>query len=63
MLAGLTGLHLLVVAAAILLLFGATKLPVFAKSLGQTVKVLRSELRTDGAPEPIAAEPVATTVR
>ena len=38
MLAGLTGLHLLVVAGAILLLFGATKLPVFAKSLGQTVK-------------------------
>ena len=61
MLAGLTGLHLLVVAGAILLLFGATKLPVFAKSLGQTVKVLRTELRTD---EPVAV-PVqpATTER
>jgi sec-independent protein translocase protein TatA len=59
MLAGLTGVHLLVVAAAILLLFGATKLPVFAKSLGQTVKVLRSELRPDGEPEPLRSEPVA----
>ena len=44
MLAGLTGVHLLVIVAAIVLLFGATKLPIFAKSLGQTVKVLRSEL-------------------
>jgi sec-independent protein translocase protein TatA len=56
MLAGLTGLHLLVVAGAILLLFGATKLPVFAKSLGQTVKVLRTELRTDG-PAVVPAQP------
>ena len=55
MLAGLTGLHLLVVAGAILLLFGATKLPVFAKGLGQSVKVLRTELRDD--------EPVAVPVR
>ena len=59
MLAGLTGLHLLVVAGAILLLFGATKLPVFAKSLGQTVKVLRTELRT-GEPAVVPVQPATT---
>jgi sec-independent protein translocase protein TatA len=59
MLAGLTGLHLLVVAGAILLLFGATKLPVFAKSLGQTVKVLRTELRTD-EPVVVPVQPATT---
>ena len=62
MLAGLTGVHLLVIVAAVVLLFGATKLPVFARSLGQTVKILRSELKPDaepaGAPAPA---PAATT--
>ena len=47
MLAGLTGLHLIVIVAAVVLLFGATKLPIFAKSLGQTAKILRSELRPE----------------
>ena len=62
MLAGLTGVHLLVIVAAVVLLFGATKLPIFAKSLGQTVKVLRSELKPDAEPVavPVPAEPVAT---
>ncbi|GAA4750873.1 hypothetical protein GCM10025783_24170 [Amnibacterium soli] len=59
MLAGLTGLHLLVVAGAILLLFGATKLPVFAKGLGQSVKVLRTELRDD-EPVVVPAQPATT---
>ena len=60
MLAGLTGVHLLIIVAAVVLLFGATKLPIFAKSLGQTVKVLRSELRPDGEPARVPAEPVTT---
>jgi len=59
MLAGLTGVHLLVVAAAIVLLFGATKLPVFAKSLGQTVKVLRTELRAE-EPVVVPVQPATT---
>lgn len=61
MLAGLTGMHLLVIAAAVVLLFGATKLPIFAKSLGQTVKVLRSELRPDSDAVAVPAEPATTT--
>lgn len=61
MLAGLTGIHFLVIAAAIVLLFGATKLPVFAKSLGQTVKVLRSELHSDDERVAVTAEPSTTS--
>jgi sec-independent protein translocase protein TatA len=60
MLAGLTGVHLIVIVAAIVLLFGATKLPIFAKSLGQTVKILRSELHRSADPAPVPAEPVTT---
>ena len=65
MLAGLTGVHLLVLVAVLVLLFGATKLPQLAKGLGQSVKVLRSELGSDAEPErPAAAEvPVATPAR
>jgi sec-independent protein translocase protein TatA len=61
MLAGLTGFHLIVIVAAVVLLFGATKLPIFAKSLGQTVKIFRSELRPGADAAPVPAEPVATT--
>ncbi|WP_375386856.1 twin-arginine translocase TatA/TatE family subunit [uncultured Amnibacterium sp.] len=78
MLAGLTGVHLLVIVAVLVLLFGATKLPQLAKGLGQSVKVLRSELGPDADPKPSAADrtpagaeaevvateaPVATAVR
>jgi sec-independent protein translocase protein TatA len=56
MLSGLTGIHLLVLVAVILVIFGATKLPVFAKSLGQSVRIMRGELHSMQEPE---AEPVA----
>ena len=58
MLAGLTGFHLLIIVAVIVMIFGATKLPVFAKGLGQSVKILRSELHTEEAPK-AAEQPVA----
>ena len=41
-LGGWTGLVLIVV---VLLLFGAPKLPVLAKSLGQSLKIFKSEVR------------------
>ncbi|CAN5136530.1 hypothetical protein BH11ACT3_BH11ACT3_08340 [soil metagenome] len=47
MLGNLTGWHFLIVLAIILLLFGATKLPALAKSVGQSAKVLRNELKDD----------------
>ena len=47
MLANLTGWHFLIVALVILLLFGAAKLPALARSLGQSAKILRSEINSE----------------
>jgi sec-independent protein translocase protein TatA len=41
---GLTGVHLIAIVAVVLLLFGATKLPIFAKGLGQSIKIFRKEM-------------------
>jgi sec-independent protein translocase protein TatA len=38
------GPHLIIFALVILVLFGATKLPVFAKGLGQSIKIFRKEV-------------------
>lgn len=45
MLSGLTGWHMLLVLAVILLLFGATKLPALARSLGQSARAFKGEMR------------------
>ena len=37
--------HLLIILAVILLLFGAAKLPALAKSLGQSARVFRGEMK------------------
>ena len=42
--AGLTGWHLLIILAVILLLFGAAKLPALAKSMGQSARVFKGEM-------------------
>lgn len=79
MLQGLTGWHLLIVLAVVLLLFGATKLPALAKSMGQSARVFRGEMKamkdegTDAAPAALTADlpparldgpaPVAADVR
>jgi sec-independent protein translocase protein TatA len=47
MLQGLTGWHFLIILAIILLLFGAPKLPALARSLGQSMKILKSETRSE----------------
>lgn len=44
---GFTGWHALVILLVILLLFGAPKLPALARSLGQSMKILRNEVRND----------------
>jgi sec-independent protein translocase protein TatA len=60
---GFTGWHALIILVVILLLFGAPKLPALAKSLGQSMKILKNEVRpekdetTDEAITP-AATPV-----
>ncbi|WP_353814077.1 twin-arginine translocase TatA/TatE family subunit [Agromyces sp. SYSU T00266] len=43
-----TGWHALIILLVILLLFGAPKLPALARSLGQSMKILKSEVRSDG---------------
>ncbi|MGO0603177.1 twin-arginine translocase TatA/TatE family subunit [Brevibacterium linens] len=43
MLHNLTGWHALVILAIIILVFGAAKLPALAKSLGQSVRILKDE--------------------
>ncbi|WP_145942656.1 twin-arginine translocase TatA/TatE family subunit [Corynebacterium glyciniphilum] len=43
MLQNLTGMHALVILAVVLLLFGAAKLPALAKSVGQSVRILKKE--------------------
>lgn len=44
MLGNLTGWHLLLVLAVILLLFGAAKLPALAKSMGQSARAFKGEM-------------------
>jgi len=50
----LTGWHLLVILVVILLLFGAAKLPALAKSMGQSARVFKGEMKAmkeeDAAP-------------
>lgn len=45
MLGNLTGWHLIAVIAVLLLLFGATKLPALARSLGQSARIFKSEVK------------------
>jgi sec-independent protein translocase protein TatA len=61
MLAGMTGMHLLLVLAVILLLFGAAKLPALAKSMGQSARVFKGEMKAmkDDAPAAAPAVPAA----
>lgn len=72
MLHNLTGWHALVILAIIILVFGAAKLPALAKSLGQSVRILKDETtETDknasasqgheAVTDPIITDPVAGT--
>ena len=47
MLGNLTGFHLIIVLAIILLLFGAPKLPALAKSIAQSMRIFKNEVRDD----------------
>jgi sec-independent protein translocase protein TatA len=52
----LTGWHALIILAVIVLLFGATKLPALAKSVGQSMKIFKTEMGdvASRTPAPIA---------
>jgi len=47
MMGNLQGWHLLIVLFVVVLLFGATKLPALARSVGQSLRILRTEVRDD----------------
>lgn len=65
--------HLLIILAVILLLFGAAKLPALAKSMGQSARVFKGEMKAmkeddatsapaiDGASSDAPAQPVSST--
>lgn len=60
MFSGLTGWHFLIILVVILLLFGAPRLPALAKSIGQSMKILRNEVHSDDTAEkPSSTEPPA----
>jgi len=57
MFGNLTGWHLLVLLAVILLLFGAAKLPALAKSVGQSARVFKTEMKEMKRDDEVAASP------
>jgi sec-independent protein translocase protein TatA len=52
---------ILIVAAVIIVLFGSAKLPAAARSLGKSMRILKTEIKDlheDEQPEPVATVPV-----
>ncbi|BEP15856.1 hypothetical protein acdb102_41670 [Acidothermaceae bacterium B102] len=56
-----SGPHLIVVAIVFVALFGASKLPIFARSLGQSMRIFKSEVRGLKEDDQAAAAPVIAT--
>lgn len=56
MLGNLQGWHLIVILAIVLLLFGAPKLPGLARSVGQSMRIFKSEVKTMKSDEPTSAD-------
>jgi sec-independent protein translocase protein TatA len=64
MFANMSGWHLLIILAVVLLLFGATRLPALSRSVGQSVRIFRSEtknLSEDSDKSPTVSSPSAPT--
>ncbi|MFT4234461.1 MAG: twin-arginine translocase TatA/TatE family subunit [Microbacterium sp.] len=76
MFSNLTGWHALIILAVVLLIFGAAKLPALAKSVGQSMRILKDEVHEEKAnaapqvtvsasvaqPAASADEPVTTAI-
>jgi sec-independent protein translocase protein TatA len=60
MLGNLTGWHLVIILVIVLLLFGASRLPALTRSIGQSVRIFKKEVRTE---EPGSADVDGTTAR
>lgn len=69
LLQNLTGWHAVIILAIVLLIFGAAKLPALARSVGQSMRIIKTELHdttatsatatTDAAPPSAPAQPSA----
>lgn len=53
----LTGWHALIVLAVVLLIFGAAKLPALARSVGQSVRILKDESQPASPEQRAGASP------
>jgi sec-independent protein translocase protein TatA len=62
MLSGFTGWHALVLLVIVVLLFGATKLPGLAKSVGQSMKIFKNEVKSEDTKSQGMATPPADGV-
>lgn len=62
MLHNLTGWHALVVLAIVLLVFGSTKLPSLAKGVGQSMRILKDEVRDEKAKTSATPDDVSVPV-
>ncbi|MBZ4486456.1 Sec-independent protein translocase subunit TatA [Microbacterium sp. cx-55] len=60
MLQNLTGWHFLIILLVILLLFGAAKLPALARSLGQSARVFKGEMKEMKKDDEQAGYPAST---
>lgn len=54
--------HLIVLVVVLIVIFGAARLPMLAKNIGQSMKIFRKEVRElrDDDAEPVPNEPTAT---
>ncbi|MFD5225428.1 Sec-independent protein translocase subunit TatA [Microbacterium sp. NPDC058342] len=59
MLGNLNGWHLVILLVVILLLFGAAKLPALAKSMGQSARVFKGEMKAMREEDKSAAQDAA----
>ncbi|MWC00368.1 twin-arginine translocase TatA/TatE family subunit [Agromyces seonyuensis] len=60
MLQNLGGWHLVILLVIVLVVFGAAKLPALAKSIGQSARVLKGEMRGLREDDAAATTPAAT---
>ena len=61
MLRNISAWHVLIVVLVVVLLFGAKRLPDLAKSVGQSMKIFKNEIKSDSVDEP--ADTPATPAR
>jgi sec-independent protein translocase protein TatA len=54
--AGLTGWHLVILLAVVVLLFGAKRLPDMARAVGQSARIFKGEMKATAADEHTQAQ-------